>query len=79
MESSINPEWYKKHPSGIECIEITKHYDFCIGNVIKYVWRSGIKKEQGKSDIDKEIEDLEKAKWYLDCKIKMLKDSGGKH
>ncbi len=74
MKSNINPDHYRKHPSGIECIEITKHYDFCIGNAIKYLWRAGLKYETGLSVKDKEIEDLEKAKWYLDCKIKMLKD-----
>ena len=50
----INPDYYKSHPSGVECIDIIKHYDFCIGNVIKYVWRAGLKKEQGLSDKQKE-------------------------
>lgn len=67
-----HPKHYLSHPSGIECIEITKHYDFCTGNVIKYLWRAGLKKEEGKSSLSKELEDLKKARWYLDTKIKEL-------
>ena len=69
-----HPSHYNSHPSGIECIDIIKHYDFCIGNVIKYVWRAGLKKEQGLSDKQKEIEDLKKAAFYLNEKIKMLEN-----
>lgn len=71
-----HPEWYTKHPSGIECIEIARHYCFSIGNAIKYLWRAGLKQEVGKSDVTKEIEDLEKAKWYIDDRIKQLKADG---
>lgn len=65
-----NPKHYTSHPSGIECIEITRHHDFSIGNAIKYLWRAGLK------DSDNEIQDLEKAAWYIQDKIKQLK--GGK-
>ena len=68
----INPNYYKQHPSGVECIDITKHYDFCIGNAIKYLWRSGLKQEEGISNKDKEIEDLKKALWYIQKKIEQL-------
>ncbi len=34
-----HPKHYTSHPSGIEAIQITEHYDFCIGNAIKYLWR----------------------------------------
>jgi hypothetical protein len=75
MEDKVNsPQWYTSHPSGIECIDITEHYDFCIGNAIKYLWRSGLKKEEGYSDKNKEIEDLKKAIWYINRKIKHLQD-----
>lgn len=67
MKDNINPDHYKSHPSGVECIEITKHHDFCIGNAIKYLWRAGLK------DSSKEIEDLEKAIWYINKKIESLK------
>lgn len=68
-----HPEWYTQHPSGIECIEITRHYCFSIGNAIKYLWRAGLKKEMGLEDKQKEIEDLEKAIWYIKDRIAQLK------
>lgn len=71
-----HPLYYNSHPSGIECIEIARHYCFSIGNAIKYLWRAGLKQEVGKSDVAKEIEDLEKAKWYIDDRIKQLKADG---
>lgn len=75
-EDKVNsPKHYTSHPSGIECIEITKHYDFCIGNAIKYLWRAGLKKEEGYSDKSKEVEDLKKAIWYINEKIKTLNGS----
>lgn len=57
----INPKYYKEHPSGVECIDIARHYCFSIGNAIKYLWRAGLKKEIGIHDTAKEIEDLNKA------------------
>ncbi len=69
-----SPSHYTNHPSGIECIEITRHYDFCIGNAMKYLWRCGLKDEQGYSSREKEIEDMKKAVWYINDKIKMLEN-----
>ena len=69
-----HPKHYTSHPSGVECIEITRHYNFDIGNAIKYLWRAGLKKEQGLSDIEKEIEDCKKAIWYINDHIKHLKN-----
>lgn len=63
-----HPEHYTSHPSGIECITITRHYGFCIGNVIKYIWRAGLKGGDGKA-----LEDLKKARWYLDQEISARK------
>lgn len=62
----INPSHYKSHPSGIECIEITRHFNFNIGNVIKYLWRNGLK------DGNSSLQELKKARWYLDDEIKNL-------
>lgn len=74
MEDKVNhPKHYTSHPSGCECIDITEHYDFCIGNAIKYLWRCGLKAEGGMNIRDKEIEDLEKAIWYINRKIQKLK------
>ena len=71
----INPDYYKSHPSGVECIDITRHYCFSIGNAIKYLWRAGLKTEEGLDNKEKEIEDLRKATWYINDRIKQL---GGK-
>lgn len=67
-----HPSYYNSHPSGVECIDIVRHYNFDIGNVIKYLWRAGLKKEKGYSSKEKEIEDCEKALFYLQDHIKQL-------
>lgn len=66
MSDSINnPSHYKR--GGIECIQVTEGMSFCRGNAVKYLWRAGLK------DPAKEIEDLEKAKWYIEREIQRLK------
>ena len=65
---------YLKELCGVEVIDITRHLDFDCGNVVKYVLRHGHKDEEGMSNIEKAIEDLKKARWYLDDKIKMLEE-----
>lgn len=57
---------------GIEVIDITRHMDFNLGNSIKYILRSGHKKEEGYTDKQKTIEDLKKAAWYLNDEISTL-------
>lgn len=57
---------------GIEVIDITRHMDFNLGNSIKYILRSGHKKEEGYTNKQKTIEDLKKAIWYLNDEINML-------
>ena len=61
-----------KDKCGIEVIDITRHLNFNIGNVIKYCLRAGHKTEQGYNDIDKHIEDLKKARFYIEDEIKRL-------
>lgn len=56
-----HPRHYCSHPSGVECIVVTEHMSFCIGNAIKYLWRAD---EKGAP-----ITDLEKARWYIDREI----------
>jgi len=56
-----HPVHYNVHPSGVECIEIVKHMGFCTGNAIKYIWRAD---EKGN-----DLQDLEKALWYIQCEI----------
>ena len=71
-DSVNHPAHYNSHPSGIECIEIARHHNFNIGNTIKYLWRAGLKSEEGMEDTDKQIEDLNKAIWYLKDEIKRI-------
>jgi hypothetical protein len=56
-----NPKHYTNHPSGIECIQITEHMGFNLGNALKYIWRCDLKKDA--------IEDLKKSAWYLQREI----------
>lgn len=62
-----NPKHYTSDPSGIECIEITRHRNFNVGNAIKYLWRAGLK------DSDATVQDLQKAVWYINDEIERLK------
>lgn len=62
-----NPRHYRSHPSGIECIEISEHMSFCLGNALKYIWRAGKKTESP-------IQDLQKAAWYLEREILRLEE-----
>lgn len=69
MTDMVNhPPHYTSHPSGVECIEVTEHLDFCIGNAIKYLWRSGLKGEA-------KVEDMKKAIWYINRKIELVEKS----
>ena len=63
-EDAINPSHYRKHPSGIECIEVTRHMNFNVGNAVKYLWRY--------MDKGDPIENLKKAQWYIDDEIRRL-------
>ena len=62
-----HPAHYTKHPSGVECIQITEHMNFCLGNAMKYIWRAGLKGDAR--------QDLEKAKWYLDREIDRISEN----
>lgn len=68
-----HPNYYQL-PNGIECLDVVRHFDFNIGNVIKYCWRCGRKTEQGLTNKEKELEDLLKARVYLNDKINMLEN-----
>jgi hypothetical protein len=59
-----HPTHYTSHPSGIEAITVTQHMSFCLGNVMKYIWRAGQKGDA--------VEDLKKARQYLDYEIERL-------
>jgi len=62
MADVVNhPAHYTEHPSGVECIQVTEHMNFCIGNAVKYLWRADMKGNP--------VEDLKKARWYIDREI----------
>ncbi|WVX89666.1 hypothetical protein SEA_FEYRE_47 [Mycobacterium phage Feyre] len=61
-EDVVNhPSHYTSHPSGVECITITEHMGFNLGNAVKYIWRCDLKRDA--------IEDLKKAAFYVDREI----------
>jgi len=66
VDNVNHPPHYTQHPSGVECIEISEHYNFCVGNAIKYLWRSGLKNNA--------VEDLKKAQWYITREIARLEN-----
>jgi hypothetical protein len=61
-----HPMHYTSDPSGVECLQITRHRNFNVGNAFKYLWRAGLKDES------KTIQDLEKAIFYIQDEIKRL-------
>lgn len=67
-EDVTNPKHYRVHPSGVECIQVTEHMGFNLGNVVKYVWRAGLKGADP-------LPDLRKAKWYLEREIARIEGS----
>ena len=64
-----HPPHYTSDPSGIECITITRHRNFNIGNAIKYLWRNGLKDSENPG---KQVEDLKKAIFYIEDEIARL-------
>lgn len=67
MSDPISPSHYREHPSGVECIQVTEHMTFCVGNAVKYLWRAG---KKGPA-----VEDLRKAVWYLEREIRRLEEA----
>lgn len=72
MDMVNHPQHYTSDPSGIECIQITRHRNFNIGNAIKYLWRAGLKEDASKDIREKHVEDLRKAVFYINDEIKRL-------
>lgn len=77
VDNVNHPDHYTSDPSGVECIQITRHRNFNIGNAIKYLWRAGLKITAGRSVIEKQIEDLNKAVWYIQDEITRLENEHG--
>jgi len=61
MPDLTNPDHYRQHPAQIECIQVTEHMNFCLGNAVKYIWRAGLKGDA--------VDDLKKARWYIEREI----------
>ena len=71
MDDPVNhPKHYTSHPSGVECVEIAEHYNFNVGNALKYLWRAGLRTTDS-------IEDLKKGRWYIDREIQRLEKMNG--
>jgi hypothetical protein len=73
VDQVYHPTHYTTDPSGVECIQITRHRNFNIGNAFKYLWRAGIKNE------NTHIEDLKKAIFYIQDEINRLEGKYDKH
>ena len=66
MDAAVHhPPHYTSHPSGVECIQVTEHMGFNLGNAMKYIWRAD---EKGAA-----LQDLEKAAWYSQREIQRRK------
>lgn len=79
MADEVNhPTHYNSHPSGVECITITEHMSFNVGNAVKYLWRAGLKIKDTGSLLESfnreraKMEDMQKAVWYIQREIKRL-------
>ena len=64
-----HPSHYTSHPSGVEAITVTEHMSFNVGNAMKYLFRHGLKGSA--------LDDLRKARWYIDREIARAVRDGG--
>jgi hypothetical protein len=73
-EQIIHPEHYGGADNIYEAIKVINAWnlDFCLGNTVKYISRAG------KKDNNSLLQDLKKARWYIDYKIKQLEDADSK-
>lgn len=71
MNDVYHPAHYTEHPSGVECVTIAQEFNFNLGNVIKHVWRAGLKTEDP-------IQDLQKAAKYIEFEINRLHRLSGR-
>lgn len=64
-EKVDHPPHYTAHPSGVECVTVAEHFNFNLGNALKYIWRAGLKSADP-------TEDLRKAAWYVQREIERV-------
>lgn len=62
-----------KELCGVEPLDICRHLDFNCGSILKYILRKG-KEEKNLDERQQRIQDLKKAKVYLEDEIKMLEN-----
>ena len=76
MANKIDPEHYQSN-TNLEAIDAIEAFDlnFHRGNIVKYVLRAGKKTEKGYENKQKQLEDLNKAKWYLSRLIEVVEKS----
>lgn len=74
LEQVDGPAHYGGKDNPYEAIKVIRAWglDFWLGNTVKYISRAG-----KKGGPDKELEDLRKARWYLDDRIKELEENEG--
>lgn len=63
MNDAVNRPAHYTAFKGFEVIQLTEVLNFCRGNAVKYIARAGLKSQ------DTELEDLRKARWYIDREI----------
>ncbi len=64
MSDNVNDPVHYPIIAGVKCADIAEALNFNLGNAIKYIWRCGLKGDA--------IEDLQKARWYIDREIVRL-------
>lgn len=66
-----HPDYYGGESNPYEAIKVIEAWDldFHLGNTVKYISRAG------KKEVDKELQDLKKALWYLERKIILVETS----
>ncbi len=71
-EAVDHPAHYGGAENTYEAIKVIDAWDlgFCLGNTVKYVARAGKKGDA--------LEDLKKARWYLDHEIETRESQSGK-
>jgi len=67
------PAHYTRYPIQPRVFIMTNNMEFWRGNVIKYAARAGFKIYDGLSALKSEIRDLEKARDYIDERLKQLR------
>lgn len=72
IDTEVNhPQHYNDHPAGIEAIDVIQHFNFNVGNAIKYLWRAGLKPNEPAE------KDIKKAMWYCKQELKRRREFEG--